>query len=205
MPKQEKPVQKPKAESKPQKQVEFNINELPAEVQSKFNKYTEAQGIHKEEALTIAREEKLAELYEATIALHNNPKGVAVIVSTEIAREMKDKDIICSPKDLAELVKLIDAQTISVKIAKEVLSANLKGEGSPAEIVEKRGLKQINSVAELEPVIDKIITANPKNVDLYKSGKTQLFGFFVGQVLKETQGRANPELVSELLKKKLST
>ena len=116
---------------------------------------------------------------------------------------MKEKEIFCKPADLAELIKILDDEVISVKTAKEVLGANLQGEGSPAEIVEKRGLKQINSTEELEPVIDKIIADNPKNVELYKSGKTKLFGFFTGQVMKATQGRANPQLINELLKKKL--
>jgi len=207
--KQEAPTEKKpekKAAEKSREKAEFDISELPSLERQRFEKYTEKHGIHKEEALTIARDTNLAELYEKTIAIYDNPKGIAVFVSTEIAREFKEKppeEPTVKPEDLAELVKLVDDEVISVKIAKEMLDSLLKGEGSPSEIVEKKGLKQINDPAELEPIIDKVIANNPVNVQVYRSGKAKLFGFFVGQVMKESGGKANPELVNKLLMKKL--
>ncbi len=192
---------------KPSEKVEFDISELATDIRKKFNRYNQDLEIHREEALTIARDENLSSLFEQTIAIYDNPKVIAGFISTEIARKLKEKapeKFSVSSKDLAELVKLIDKEVISVKIAKEVLASVLKGQGSPAEIVEKQGLKQINDPAELEPVVERVIFNNPENVAEYKSGKTKLFGFFAGQVMKETNGRANPELLNKLLNKKLS-
>ena len=106
------------------------------------------------------------------------------------------------PKEIAELVKLIDDEVISVKIAKEVLLHLAKGEGTPSEIIENRGLKQIGDPVELQSIIDIVVESNPKNVELYRAGKTNLFGFFIGQIMKNTGGRAHPELVNELLKER---
>ncbi|NLF83149.1 MAG: hypothetical protein GX568_04100, partial [Candidatus Gastranaerophilales bacterium] len=108
-----------------------------------------------------------------------------------------------SANDIASLVKLIDENVISTKIAKEVFANMAQGRGTPAEIVEKLNLRQINDPAEIEAVIDKVMQANPQNVEQYRAGKDKLFGFFVGHVMKETGGRANPDLTNELLLKKL--
>ena len=201
----EKKPQKEVAQ-KPQEQAAFDVTELPAEVRERFEKYIENYDIHKEEALTIAKSEDLSRLYEQAASIYNNPQGIAAFISTELAREIKDKsleELSFTPDNLVELIKLIDEKIISVKIAKDVFASTIKGKGSPAEIVEREGLKQINNSEELEPVIDKIIKNNPKNVELYKSGKTKLFGFFIGQVMKETSGCANPDLINDLLIKKL--
>lgn len=202
------PAKKPEKEAmqKPREKAGFDISELPPDIREKFNKYIQDQGIHREEALTIARDKYLSQLYEETLSVYDSAKTIAGFVSTEIARELKEKsseNIRINPDDLAELVKLVDEQVVSVKIAKEVLASTLQGEGGPAEIIEKRGLKQINDPSELEPIIEKVIKDNPANVEAYKSGKIKLFGFFVGQVMKETAGRANPELLNKLLNKKL--
>ncbi|HSA06698.1 MAG TPA: glutamine--tRNA ligase/YqeY domain fusion protein [Candidatus Gastranaerophilales bacterium] len=191
----------------PQEKSEFDMSELPLEVKTKLDKYLKNYDIHKEEALTIAKDETLADFYEQTLSEYNNPKGVAGIIAGEMARELKEKQpkqLAFTPKELGELVKLIDDEVISVKIAREVFSFMIKGEGKPSEIVEKRGLKQITDPSELGIVIDTVIKANPENVEAYKAGKTKLFGFFTGQVMKESGGRAKPELLNELLKKKLN-
>ena len=99
----------------------------------------------------------------------------------------------------------IKDNTISGKIAKEVFEAMWKGEGSADEVIEKKGLKQITDTGAIEAEIDKIIAENPKQVEQFKAGKDKVLGFFVGQVMKATQGKANPAQVNELLKKKLSS
>jgi len=108
-----------------------------------------------------------------------------------------------SASDLAGLLNKIADQTISGKIAKEVFDAIWKGEGSAGEIIEKRGLVQITDYDEIETIISQVIDNNPSQVKEYKSGKDRLFGFFVGQVMKETKGKANPQKVNEILKNKL--
>src|SRR4051812_36046985 len=114
-------------------------------------------------------------------------------------RELKKKTIdalpFC-PAELAELISFQDNETIFGKIAKDVFAEMLASGGSPAQIVEQKSLKQISNAAELAPIVDKILAANPDNVAKYKEGRNNLFGFFVGQVLKETGGRANPKLVN---------
>ena len=105
--------------------------------------------------------------------------------------------------ELAELVSLIDDKTISGKIAKEVFQAMLDSGVKPGTYIEEKGLKQVTDGSQIEPIIDAILEKNPGQVAQYKDGKTKLIGFFVGQVMKETQGKANPGLVNDILKKKL--
>jgi aspartyl-tRNA(Asn)/glutamyl-tRNA(Gln) amidotransferase subunit B len=109
-----------------------------------------------------------------------------------------------SAPQLAGLLDRIADATISGKIAKEVFDAMWSGEGSADEIIEARGLKQITDSSAIESVVDAVIAANPGQVAEYKSGKDKLIGFFVGQVMKETGGKANPGQVNKILKDKLS-
>ena len=105
---------------------------------------------------------------------------------------------------LAKLINLIKDGTISGKIAKTVFEMMADGNQDPEKIVGEKGLKQQSDPKELEKIIDKVISDNPKNVEAYKSGKDKLFGFFVGQVMKQSNGKANPQLVNQILKKKLN-
>jgi glutaminyl-tRNA synthetase len=98
---------------------------------------------------------------------------------------------------------MIDNETISTKIAKEVFEQMGKSGEKPAQIVEEKGLKQISNPDEILPIIDEVIAKNPDNVQKYKEGNSKLFGFFVGQVLKATGGKANPKVVNELVKREL--
>jgi aspartyl-tRNA(Asn)/glutamyl-tRNA(Gln) amidotransferase subunit B len=118
----------------------------------------------------------------------------------------QDKTIDASPiapENLAELLMLVEDGKISGKMAKTVFD-EMAATGKPAkQIVKEKGLAQITDADALENIVLKIIAANPKEVDAYKSGKTKLLGFFVGQVMKETRGQANPKLVNEILQRKL--
>ena len=107
-------------------------------------------------------------------------------------------------ENLAKLINLIKDGTISGKIAKTVFEIMADSGKDPKKIVEEKGLKQQSDPKELEKIIDKVISDNPKNVEAYKSGKDKLFGFFVGQVMKQSNGKANPQLVNEILKRKLN-
>ena len=118
----------------------------------------------------------------------------------------KDLGIIQSPisaKNLSKLINLIKKGTISGKIAKTVFELMADGDKDPKEIVEKEGLKQQSDPKELEKIISEIISKNQDKVEEYKSGKEKLFGFFVGQVMKISGGKANPKLVNDILKEKL--
>ena len=116
--------------------------------------------------------------------------------------EITDSPI--SSNNLAKLVLLIKNGTISGKIAKTIFEIMAEGDKDPNQIVEEKGLRQQSDPKELEKIIDKVILENPKNVEAYKSGKDKLFGFFVGQVMKNSGGKANPQLVNEILKSKLN-
>jgi aspartyl-tRNA(Asn)/glutamyl-tRNA(Gln) amidotransferase subunit B len=128
---------------------------------------------------------------------------------TELLRELKNSgreitDCPILPDRLAGLLKMIDAGTISGKIAKTVFEEMYRT-GRPAEaIVKEKGLVQISDEGALEALIDEVLQAHPNERDAYRQGKSQLLGFFVGQVMKRSQGKANPGKVNELLKKKLS-
>ncbi|NET49905.1 MAG: Asp-tRNA(Asn)/Glu-tRNA(Gln) amidotransferase GatCAB subunit B, partial [Merismopedia sp. SIO2A8] len=109
------------------------------------------------------------------------------------------------PVVLAELIKLIEDSTISGKIAKEILPELLSQGGSAKELVERKGLIQISDKGQLEAIIDEVISAHPKELEQYRNGKTKLQGFFVGQVMKKTSGRADPKLTNQILGKKLNS
>ena len=108
-----------------------------------------------------------------------------------------------SAENLSKLINLIKDGTISGKIAKSVFELMANGDKDPQKIVEEKGLKQQSDPKELALLIDKVIAANPDKVKEFKSGKEKLFGFFVGQIMKASDGKANPKLVNDILKKKL--
>ena len=106
---------------------------------------------------------------------------------------------------MGKLINLIKDGTISGKIAKEIFPIMMENNSDPEQIVKEKNLIQISDTSEIEAIIQKIIDANAEQVEEYRSGKEKVFGFFVGQVMKESKGKANPKLVNEILKKKLSS
>lgn len=172
----------------------------------RLESYCKQYKLAEDEARLLAQDDDLAAFFEQSVVAHNNPEAIANWIVNELLHGLKDKSLAQLPFDaaaFAELIALIDAETISGKIAKDVLARMLKGEGTPKAIVESQGLKQLSNADELLPIIERIIAANPENVALYRAGKNNVFGFFVGQVMKETGGQANPKLVNDLIKQKL--
>ncbi len=158
--------------------------------------------------LTTSRE--MAAYFEAVVeASGGEPKVAANWVAGELSAALNQsgRDIgesKVSAAALAGLLKRIVDHTISGKIAKEVFAALWDGEGDADDIIEQRGLRQITDSAAIEKIIDEVIAANPGQLEQFRGGKDKLFGFFVGQVMKATQGKANPGQVNQLLKKKLA-
>jgi len=109
-----------------------------------------------------------------------------------------------APEHLVELIGLVESKRINSKIAKELLARMWTGAGSPAAIVEREGLAQTSDPSAVEPLVDEVLTANAKVVADYKTGKTNVLGFLVGQVMKASRGKADPSLVNELMREKLS-
>ncbi len=199
----------PKPAPKPQQKVpqkEGSEAPMSKEEQERFDHYIQILKLNESVANILARDEVLSEFFKQTCDLYDNAVAIANMVANEVARELKQKsraELAFSPKEIAELVKMVDEEVISTKIAKEVLEIMAKEGKAPAVIVEEKGLRQISKPEEILPIIDKVIANNPDNVKKYQEGNTKLFGFFVGQVLKATGGKANPKVVNELIKERL--
>ncbi|HRT68584.1 MAG TPA: Asp-tRNA(Asn)/Glu-tRNA(Gln) amidotransferase GatCAB subunit B, partial [Bacteroidota bacterium] len=130
-------------------------------------------------------------------------------IMTEVLRVLSEKNITISqlelnPKFLAELVELLADNSISSRIAKDVFEEMISTKKSPKDIISEKGITQISNTNELEMIIKEIISNNQESVEKYKSGKKNVFGFFVGQVMKQTQGKANPQMVNQILEKYLN-
>jgi len=187
-------------------QIDGEVVAMSEEQIQLFNKYTSELGLNSEVANTLARDENLSHFFEETLSILNSPVALANIVSNEVARELKQMpidELKFNTKQIAQLVKMIDDKTISNKIAKQVFEEMVKSGKNPTQIVEEKGLVQISDPAKISPIIDEIIEKNPDNVAKFKAGNTKLLGFFVGQVLKATGGKANPKVVNELVVQKL--
>ena len=176
------------------------------------------QGVSEANAATITSTSTMA-IFHATTAkrltqeTNIDPKEAAIIAANWIVGEMNSLlnqsgiDISKSPvseNQLAKLLAYVKNDTISRKIAKEVLQAMWNGEGDPEAIIEKRGLKQISHAGEIEKIVDQVLAANARQIADYKAGKQKAFNSLVGQVMKATKGKANPAQVNEMLRKKLA-
>ncbi|MGP1382634.1 MAG: Asp-tRNA(Asn)/Glu-tRNA(Gln) amidotransferase subunit GatB [Thainema sp.] len=182
------------------------LPELPAQ---KRHRYEEELGLSAYDARVLTDDRTVAEYFEAAIAAQANPKLAANWVMGDIAayRNANNIDIAelaLTPLVLAEMIELIEAGTISNKIAKDILPELLEKGGSAKELVEKKGLTQISDTGALEAEIDAVLAENADKVEQYRAGKTKLLGFFVGQIMKRTSGRADPKLTNEMLAKKLN-
>ncbi len=184
--------------------IKSTLPELPDQKKHRFmNDY----GLSLYDSSVLIAEKSRAEYFE-DVANDNDAKLAANWVINELlgALNKDDKALSDSPisaPQLSGLIALIKDNTISGKIAKEVFVHMYETGQDAAAIVEEKGLKQVTDTGEIEAIIDKVIAANPDNVEKYRGGKDKLFGFFVGQVMKETGGKANPGVVNEILKKKL--
>jgi len=188
-------------------QIDGEVIPMNQEQQNLFDKYLKELNLNSEVANTLARDENLSKFYEDTLSLYNSPVNIANIVTNEVARELKQKvlhELKFTPAQIAELVKMIDDATISTKIAKDVFEDMNNSGKSPKDIVQSRGLIQISDPDVISPIIDDIISKNHENVEKFKAGNKKLLGFFVGQVLKATGGKANPKIVNKLVVDKLN-
>ena len=185
-------------------QIKKNIPELPDEKKKRF---IEKFKLSPYEANILVSDIEISKYFEE-VSKNSDVKLATNWITGELFALLNEKNIEItespvSSKNLSKLINLIKDGTISGKIAKSVFEIMRDGDKDPITIVEEKGLKQQSDPKELENIINKVISENPKNVEAYKSGKDKLFGFFVGQVMKTSGGKANPKLVNEILKKKL--
>ncbi|MEJ2514086.1 MAG: Asp-tRNA(Asn)/Glu-tRNA(Gln) amidotransferase subunit GatB [Gammaproteobacteria bacterium] len=193
-----------------QEQVDEVRQTMPELPWQKLERFVKDYGLSEYDAAVLTATHGQAAYFDAVAGEVPDRKLAANWVMGELAGALNKAglEIEDSPVDAGAMVGLmrrIADETISGKIAKEVFEAMWAGEGSADEIIEAKGLKQITDPAEVEAVIRQVMEANPSQLEQYRSGKDKLFGFFVGQVMKATGGKANPALVNELLKKHLAS
>ncbi|RUM64168.1 MAG: glutamine--tRNA ligase [Sulfurimonas sp.] len=195
----------PKTRAK-KEQVDGEVVAMSDAQTALFTKYTQELKLNSEVANTLARDSQLSAFYEEALSEINSPVSLANIVTNEVARELKQMQISelkFSTSQISQLVKIIDDGTISNKIAKQVFEEMVKSGENPNKIVEDKGLIQISDPVIISAIIDEVMAKNPDNVEKFKAGNIKLLGFFVGQVLKSTGGKANPQVVNQLVAQKL--
>ena len=189
--------------------IQQSMPELP---EARRERFIKEYALSEYDAGVLTATRALAEFFEETAKLSGQPKTAANWIMGDLLRFYKDnnvdlKDLSASrvtPKMLAGMISLVDKGTISGKIAKTVMEEMYSTGKDPRQIIEEKGLVQISNADEIDKIVSRVIEENPKPVEQYRLGKTGNFGFFVGQVMKATGGRANPQTVNEILKKRLA-
>jgi aspartyl-tRNA(Asn)/glutamyl-tRNA(Gln) amidotransferase subunit B len=181
------------------------LPELPA---AKRHRYAEQLGLSPYDARVLTDERPMADYFEAVVAAGADAKAAANWISGDIAayvnaNRLSYADLPFRPEQLAEMVGMIEGGVISGKIAKEILPELLEQGGSPKAIVEQRGLGMISDPAAITAIVAELLAAHPEEVEAFRSGKTKLQGFFVGQLMKRTGGKADPKLANQILSAKL--
>jgi len=186
--------------------VRAGLPELP---EAKRQRYIGAYGLPAYDAEVLTADRELATYFERTVALCNQPKVVSNWVMGDLMRELNRHHITpdqapVTPVHLAGMLQLVNEGTISGKIAKTVFDEMYQSGKQAQDVVREQGLVQMNDSSELESLIRQVLVSNPSQVEEYRSGKQKVFGFFVGQTMKATQGKANPKMVNELLRQMLN-
>lgn len=185
--------------------IKKRLPELPDE---KKKRYVEEYGLPEYDAMVITASKEMATYFEECIALYPNAKAVSNWIMGELSRllnanNMEITQCRIKPGQLVEMLKLLDKGTISGKIAKTVFEEMFETGKDPGTIVEEKGLVQISDEGAIEAIVNEVIANNPKSVQDYKGGKKKAMGFLVGQVMKATKGKANPQMVNKILQEKL--
>ena len=183
--------------------IRKTMPELPEQKRQRYM----GLGLSEYDASVIVEQMPLALFFDKTLELGANPKTAVNFIMGEIAAYLKENKVEITetkltPENLAELIALIEKGTISNNIGKQILVEEMIVNGEKASaIVEKKGLSQISDEGAIKEIVEKVVNSHPAEIESYRNGKTNLLGFFVGQVMKETKGRANPKTVNELVRK----
>ena len=186
-------------------EVRGSLPELP---EAKRERFIKEYALPPYDAKVLTSSKSLANYFEAALKKFARPKALSNWIMSELLRELnRDNREIencpVSPENLAELLDLLDSGALSGKIAKAVFGQMYASGESARHIVDEKGLVQVSDESEIESAIDQVLSENPKEVEQFRAGKDKLFGFFVGQVMRKTKGKANPQLANEILRKKL--
>jgi aspartyl-tRNA(Asn)/glutamyl-tRNA(Gln) amidotransferase subunit B len=183
------------------------LPELPAVRRARFGSQ---YGLPDYDAGVLVADKAVADYFESAAALSSNQKAVSNWIMTEMLRLLSEKekdirDIPITPKALASLIKLVDSKTINNPTAKEIFAHLFENGGDPEALVIEKGLAQVSDSGAIEKLVEQAIAANPKSVADYRSGKKASAKFLVGQVMKMSKGKADPEMVGRMIEKKLDS
>lgn len=186
-------------------EVQAELPELP---DVRFERFVKELGLNADDAEILTESRYLADYFEEALDILNDPKAIANVVLTEVLRVLNEKSInilefSVSPERLTELIQLKKDDKINSSAMQTIFNEMLESTDSPMELAKKLNLIQVSDTGFLEPIIEEVINSNPEEVQRYREGKKALIGFFIGQVMKESKGKANPKLVRELISKKL--
>ncbi len=192
-------------------EIKSSLPELPEERKERF---VSEYGLPLYDAELLTGRRDVADYFEAAVRIHPNPKAIGNWVIGDLFRTIKESKMdeklrITSwpipPEHLGEMVRMIDGGTISGKMAKTLFEEMLEKGESPEKIVREKGLEQVTDLASIEKAIDQVLAAHSQQVLDYRAGKEKVYGFLVGQVMKATQGKANPQIVNEILRRRLKS
>ncbi|MEK7241801.1 MAG: Asp-tRNA(Asn)/Glu-tRNA(Gln) amidotransferase GatCAB subunit B, partial [Planctomycetota bacterium] len=186
-------------------ELSATLPELPL---ARRNRFVAELGLSDYDAGVLTEDKAVADYFERCITQYDSPKAVCNWVTNHILRELKErqleiKDFPVGPEMLVELIKLVETGAVSMPVARGVFVEMVNTKKKAPQLVQERGLLQISDSAELEGIIQAILTENPNALTDYKKGKKTAFTFLVGQIMRKTKGKANPQMVNELLKQKL--
>lgn len=179
-------------------------DEMPEFADEKAKRFINEYKLNEMEAATLSSEQELAEYYEEVVKVSNDARLAANWVLTEILRVLKEKNISIEefsvePENIGKLIKLIKADTISSKIAKDVFEILLSENKDPEIIVKEKGLVQITDNSEIEKIVEQVLAENPQSVEDYKAGKSNALKYLVGQSMRLSKGKANPQMINEMI------
>lgn len=185
--------------------IKDSLPELP---RAKAQRFQDEYKIPEYDALVLTSEKAMAFYFEEASKTSQNAKATSNWIMGELLKNLKEdkmefKEIKIKPASLGEMIKMIDSGKISGKIAKQIFQDMWETGERPGVIVDKKGLAQISDPSEVEAIVDRVLAASQGQLEQYRAGKNKLYGFFVGQIMKESKGQANPELINKFLKEKL--
>lgn len=183
-------------------------SELPELPDVRFERFVKELGLKEDDAEVLTESRYLADYFEEALNILDDPKAIANVILTEVLRVLNEKsisivDFSISPERLTELIKLKKDDKINSSAMQTIFNEMLESSNSPMELAKELNLIQVSDTGFLEPIIEEVIENNPDEVERYREGKKALIGFFIGQVMKQSKGKANPKLVRELISKKL--
>ena len=193
------------------KKISENMPELP---EARKNRFMADYSLPNYDAELLTSRKDVADYYEAAVKVHSNPKAISNWIVGDLFRVIKERKLDESlritswpvrAEHMGEMVRMIDQGKISGKIAKTLFEEMLDKQVSPEKLVKEKGLEQISDLGSIEKDVDQVLAAHSQQVADYRAGKDKVFGFLVGQVMKSTQGKANPKIVNEILQKKLQS